>query len=107
MGTNYYVKLNVCPTCKREEKEIHLGKCSGGWKFLFARNDEYYKDVPSLKKWLKDKQIWNEYGDTVTNDLFWQMVKEQQKFPLKHYRGDDWETMIGGYRFTKEEIYFS
>ena len=87
MGTNYYAR--ILPTKERKEKlkklidedkfhdveeqfrelyedaEIHLGKRSAGWKFLF--NPNYEKYYPLTRKGLMDflKQdniiIYNEY----------------------------------------------
>ncbi|MEW1951054.1 hypothetical protein AB0280_17605 [Pseudarthrobacter sp902506025] len=79
MGTNYYARINTCPTCRRPEEEIHLGKSSGGWQFLFAYNDgDYYKDVHELKDWLKDKTIIDEYGREVRHDDFWSLIEAKQ-----------------------------
>jgi len=33
MGTNYYLYINICPHCKKEDERIHLGKKSWGWAF--------------------------------------------------------------------------
>ncbi|NHW45951.1 hypothetical protein HAV21_03440 [Paenarthrobacter sp. MSM-2-10-13] len=79
MGTNYYARINTCPTCHRPEEEIHLGKSSYGWQFLFAYNDgDYYKDITELKGWLNGKQIFNEYDEPVTQDDFWKMIESKQ-----------------------------
>ena len=34
IGTNYYTKINICPTCKRPKETIHLGKSS-----IFLKNN--------------------------------------------------------------------
>lgn len=79
MGTNYYVRLNICPTCKRPEEEIHLGKSSAGWKFHLRANDyQYYKSWDEMKNWLKDKSIFNEYGEEKTCDYFIKLVESKQ-----------------------------
>lgn len=53
-------------------KEIHLGKRSAGWQFLWDFNNwKYYKDnLDSIKEFLKDKIIYNEYGEQFTIDEF-------------------------------------
>lgn len=80
MGTNYYTDLNTCPTCKRPEETIHLGKSSGGWWFHFQLNGQrFYKNVAEMREWTKDKEIRDEYGDLWTYDDFWKMVEEKQK----------------------------
>jgi len=35
MGTNYYLRTPICPTCGHEEPDIHIGKLSAGWEFQF------------------------------------------------------------------------
>ena len=102
MGTNYYLKHEECPTCGHIEERIHLGKSSTGWKFLFNLNNKlYYKDVPTMKKWLKDKEIWDEYGAKIEHKEFWVLVKRKQKEKLVgHYQ----EFSIGGYRFVNHEF---
>lgn len=79
MGTNYYVKLDVCKSCGRPIDTIHLGKSSAGWKFMFQCNNNFYKDIKSLKEWLKSKVIENEYGEKISKKDFWNMVKIKQK----------------------------
>ena len=79
MGTNYYAKINICPTCKRPEETIHLGKSSGGWKFMFQLNGcKFYKNIKEMRKWLADKTIENEYGEQVSHLEFWDMAKDKQ-----------------------------
>ena len=117
MGMNYYVHIETCPTCKHPKEEIHLGKSSWGWQFSFQYNGgQYYKNVLEMKKWLLDKDIYNEEGEQVTYEEFWQMVKEKQKKSNKNhakvvlseeryesYR--DREQVIDGYSFS--DCYFS
>lgn len=103
MGTNYYTKINICPTCKRAEEEVHLGKSSFGWKFLFQYNGgKFYKNVHEMKKWLSNKVIKNEYGEIVPCNEFWKMVKEKQKTTdpeeIKEY------LIIDGYKFFDREF---
>jgi len=55
MGTNYYYKedINTCKCCGRPEeiKEIHIGKSSCGWNFLFDCYLKTYKEwVEFVKK---------------------------------------------------------
>ena len=101
MGTNYYIKPNVCPTCGRGDTEIHLGKSSFGWKFSFQYNGgQYYKNVEEMKTWLRGKQIWDEYGHKVTKKEFWEMIEAKQKVTNP---STDWgshaPTIINGYVF--------
>ena len=53
-------------------KEIHLGKRSAGWQFLWDyHNGEYFKPtLSSIKEFLKDKYIYNEYDEHFTLEQF-------------------------------------
>ena len=107
MGTNYYVQLNKCKECGKCEKEIHLGKSSSGWQFSFQYNNgEYYKNVPEMKKWLKDKDIYNEYNEKVSYKDFWKMVKNKMKGKnhTKECPDDITSFNIKGYSFTNCEF---
>lgn len=101
MGTNYYLKKKVTEDdkriinnllyrgdydvwdqirnyCDNQDNEIHLGKNSWGWKFLFDLNDKkYYSDTKaSIDEWLSNPEyeIFNEYGEKLSKDEFWNMV---------------------------------
>lgn len=103
MGTNYYAKMNICPTCKRPDEEVHIGKSSHGWKFMFQLNGKYYKNITELKQFLSDKRIEDEYGGTVTIDDFWKMVEEKQK--EKGEGGTDRDLIvIDGYDFYERDF---
>lgn len=101
MGTNYYIHNNKCQICGRYE-EIHLGKSSSGWQFSFQYNDgKFYKNVNEMKKWLKNKQIYDEYDKKISYDDFWKMVNEKQKninHAQRHPSENDF--VIGGFSFT-------
>lgn len=92
MGTNYYIKKYMTPEQKKEVidainndqydeardimneiKDIHIGKRSAGWKFLWDANDfKYFKPTKeSLIEWLKSGQIIDEYDQEFTFDEFW------------------------------------
>ena len=81
MGTNYYVADNVCECCKRYDEKYHIGKSSWGWAFTFQGYK--YDGLSSWQKWkdyLKDKKIYNEYGELVDYDWFIWFV-ETEKAP--------------------------
>jgi hypothetical protein len=75
MGTNYYLRTQkgkICDSCNRGDsyEELHIGKSSAGWEFIFNPNSG---ETPSFKKWrsLLEKspdQIYDEYDRKV--DLF-------------------------------------
>ena len=37
-------------------REIHLGKSSAGWLFLFRDNEEFHT-YPQFKRWLEDYRL--------------------------------------------------
>lgn len=58
---------------KNVTREIHLGKRSCGWQFLWQNNPKYYNDnLESIKKFLsrEDVIIYNEYYERFTVDEF-------------------------------------
>lgn len=97
MGTNYYVikkqpdeeiykwfaeMLIHGKTSKSLCKKIHIGKKSGGWRFIFNKNNwEYYKNTEELKSFIKNNYLYNEYYKKVTSEDFWKMVEEAEKNP--------------------------
>jgi hypothetical protein len=55
-----------------EVKPIHIGKRSGGWKFLWdANNFKYFEpNKKSITEFLKSGTIYDEYGSSFTYDQF-------------------------------------
>lgn len=56
--------------------EIHIGKRSGGWKFLFNHNNySYYdpRDESNVEKFISNPlyKLYNEYGEKITPEEFW------------------------------------
>lgn len=111
MGTNYYVGNKACKECGHRPDQIHLGKASAGWQFSFQYNGgKFYKNVPEMKEWLKDKQIVNEYGDKISQWEFWEMVdtlqnptkgyKNHAEYCHKEYPSMTTEHIIDGYSFS-------
>lgn len=89
MGTNFYLRNKLSQKEKEIAKQyidenkydevremlpndIHIGKRSYGWKFLWdAHFFKYYKPTKkSLFDWLQSGQIIDEYGDEFTFDQF-------------------------------------
>jgi hypothetical protein len=87
MSTNYYAIEEICGCCGDKE-EIHIGKSSVNWKFLFQYNaGEYYTDIPSLKDFLAySNGIVDEYGRIIQDGDFWNMVYNKQH--LKSHDGE-------------------
>jgi hypothetical protein len=97
MSCNYYAipkmtaekKLSIIKSVVREDYEsamnlmpqkIHIGKSNIGWRFLFDLNDEIYytKHRSSIQKYLIQCDIYDEYGDYMDFDEFWNMVYAKQ-----------------------------
>ena len=79
MGTNYYAKFEICDSCGRSE-EIHLGKSSCGWTFMFQSHDDPpIKSYRDLLDWLdqSDAQIFNEYQEKITVKEFRDIVENR------------------------------
>lgn len=108
MGTNYYaipkatddVKLKIIEAVVNNQMEqlkrlvptqIHLGKSSGGWMFLFNHNNwEYYKTVGELGDFIDKCEITDEYGKTIEVKEFKELVEEKQKIGTEKYTSSQW-----------------
>jgi hypothetical protein len=56
---------------------VHLGKRSGGWKFLWNWNDsKYYKTKEELFKFIRSGRVVDEYGRVIDQEEFIQMALE-------------------------------
>jgi len=67
MGTNFYT--TVFDEEDKTTKELHIGKSSAGWCFALHAIPE--RNLMSWEDWcvfLKDKKIYNEYGNSLTLD---------------------------------------
>jgi len=104
MGTNYYA---VEKSYKYNRNEIHIGKSSGGWKFLFHSCDEF-RTFPQFKHWLEEcvdtekYLIFNEYGENVSKDELLELIESKQKTdsPDQYKYCMD----IDGYRFSDRDF---
>lgn len=136
MGTNYYVKRNkpadLTKFCKEfnndwdsfytrikeiEDEEIHLGKSSCGWRFLFHdclqfhNYPEFEVFINSIGKegpW-KDYHIEDEYGDTVTASYLLDLIATKQNEPFRNGDGspaqyEQFAVVRDGYRFSDADF---
>lgn len=76
MGTNYYAEMSIHGV----PINLHIGKSSVGWKFLFAE----YSNLRSWADWLEfltldDVKIVDEYGQSVEVDDLARVVRHAQK----------------------------
>ena len=95
MGTNFYLRRNLSNDQKELLKQyidqdeydkirdnlpedIHIGKRSYGWKFLWNANKfQYFKpNIESLHEFLKSGDIYDEYGEKYT---FGQFINDELK----------------------------
>lgn len=91
MGTNYYLRTDVCQHCKRAEHAIHVGKSSAGWPFLFRGYRRWPPDgvphpITSAKEWEKfirravedGAELYDEYGQEQDVAEFWEFVASKK-----------------------------
>lgn len=94
------------------EQEIHLGKRSCGWQFLWDyHNGIYFKPtLESIKEFLSqdDIVIYNEYGEKFTLEQF---INEEVGSSLykdeQHSDGSEDITNWNNYYFTNDGLRFS
>ena len=71
-------------------EDVHIGKSSGGWDFLFQLNDKkYYHNKASMIEFIKECQIVDEYDRELTFDEFWNNVVSDRTWngkPTKRHR---------------------
>ena len=148
MGTNYYwrpliteeerekllektknvktlqeIKDFICnDILKERESEVHIGKSSCGWQFLFYLGIRKYTCGQSLKKedidkWFRSGIIVDGCGGEISVDDFWVLVDTKKnamdydqyykKNPKDAYYCRGYDRQIDGLRFTKDETEFS
>ena len=83
--------------------QIHIGKRSAGWKFLFNHNNwKYYGSIQELKDWTKTAQLETEYGQSLTWEEFWEDVEIRQQSQKSHSINDPhWYIIEEDYEFSK------
>ena len=117
-----FSKLNdLLQEYKEEYPEIHLGKRSCGWQFLWAPNPKWYDNtIESIDKFLRreDVVLYNEYGEYLTPEQVWEEYANTkgdthesylQKHPeeRRYYTRNDYETVTEeGLRIARD-AYFS
>ena len=121
MGTNYYGKkippaenlnaiavqmlrgnISTVKIMLEPFEEIHIGKNSLGWRFLFNHNNRYVVSIEEHKDWLQEYQIFYENGEIFTFEEFWSMVeiKQRQEPVTKKSVNFDQYIIIDGYEFS-------
>jgi hypothetical protein len=63
-----------------DDIEIHLGKRSGGWKFLWNfHSKRYYSDKEELLAFIRSGRVVNEYGEEIDVEEFITMALEWEQ----------------------------
>lgn len=109
MGTNYYaVRKEPC----LYNREIHLGKSSAGWLFLFQEHDEIHT-FPQFVKWLENNVdtgewvLFDEYNKQITKEWLLELIEYKQKDIRCKNNPDNFSygfKNIDGYRFSDSEF---
>lgn len=105
MSTNFYaVRKEPC----LYGREIHLGKSSAGWLFLFEEHDEIHT-FPQFIKWLENNVdtgeylLFNEYNERVSKESLLKLIESKQNDPRCICNPDNFRygiKNIDGYRFA-------
>ena len=113
MSTNYYLRYNICECCNRFD-EIHIGKSSYKWRFLFRGYDDFSPVLQTYDQWFEfigdqlyrdTAEIVNEYGKIVQFGDFVEMVEDKQKDPEnKIHNFDNNYVDVRGYNFSNREF---
>lgn len=90
MGTNYYVRIKpekaeLQKALDNEDwgalraglpKQVHIGKSSYGWQFIFNHNDgkHYKRTRASIDAFIRSGQLVDEYECPVMPEDFWLLV---------------------------------
>ena len=130
MGTNYYAykkltkeqKNKIVQSLENDEydsvifdinqlsNEVHIGKQSYGWKFIFNPNlFKYYEPtIKSIDDYLRGDNILlkDEYGRKISIDEFWKMVENSKdKLDNREYNQKHHDEMMFLYGSKCDEIY--
>lgn len=68
--------------------EVHLGKRSCGWQFLWAPNPKWYENTKaSIDKFLRreDVVLYNEYGEYLTPEEVWEDYASMEGYTHETY----------------------
>lgn len=112
MSTNYYLRKPIGDICKHcgnanEYEELHIGKYSHGWRFLFDHNE--VDSLRSFKGWQKllekhPDNIYDEYGKCISLYELYSIIDNSMRHKNVLYEEIDedyfnFDDM--GYRFSK------
>ena len=117
MGTNYYLEKKIEPIddpiikqfcLQQEDIQIHVGKSSYGWKFLFQGSK-----VTSWGQWqltiacaiTQGWKLVDEYGREHTLKGFGEFIECKQEDQHHMSTGEAYWTDPGGYDFCNTEFF--
>jgi len=109
MGTNYYAVKRKPSLYNRE---IHIGKSSYGWLFLFRDNNEFHT-FPQFKKWLENNVdteeyiLFDEYNKEIKKDELLAIIENKQKDERSKNNPENFNEYcknIDGYRFSYHDF---
>lgn len=100
MGTNYYLHIDVCPTCGRSADQIHIGKSSCGWRFSLHVSQGAWEEIPrNLDEWRESWKlgvIKNEYDQVITPGQMLRIIKHRgQYIPANNREGLSYHPVDG------------
>lgn len=98
MGTNYYLRYNYCPCCGHPRSELHLGKASHGWRFIFNKTNEI-QNFEDFKNFIERGTIYDEYDRIVSYTELIELINYKQKEKIDI----DCE-LIDGYVFSDSDF---
>ena len=78
MGTNYYLLTRRLEGNEWPEEGLHIGKRSCGWVFQFQAHPSI-KSLKGMIEATKEGYIYNEYGEEIPYDEFWELVRETKE----------------------------
>ena len=87
--------------------KIHIGKCSYGWEFLFAKNIDEFCPLKrkAIEEWLAKGKIIDEFGNIVKPEDFWNKIDVAKEKASQTGWYDDYY-YSDGLRFTNNYIDF-
>lgn len=105
MGTNYYLNIDPCKHCHRPAEQVHIGKSSHGWRFLFAKQPEW-STMKELMANATAHELVNEYGEVIMWEDFFKLVGRKQSAKThKEFMGcHNSSTDTEGYEFYVGEF---
>ena len=86
---------------KAEIKDIHIGVVSWNSRFLFNANNDFPNKFEDFKKRISELEIYDEYDNPISQDLFWSRVENLQMNPVR--KNSAHTTEIDGYEFCMSD----